>query len=355
MFSFLVLLQACGLGRTRAGSPARRSHRGRICLEILEDRVTPTSVTVKTLSSLPVPGRTDLVTLDQAIATVNRSSDTSNQINFQAGLSGTTILPRSESILNNVAITGNGSDSITISGGNAFNLFTVFTAYNVSITGVTMSNGATSSDGGAIDNSGTLTLTNDVLLNNSAQDGGAIWNYSSGTLILSGTTVEGNQANNKGGGIGSSGVVSINNSLITTNGAVMGGGLYNGTTGTLTLTMSSVSNNNSYGNGAGIYNLGTLNMTGGAIYFNQTINGYGGGLFNGSGSAGLTTVAIQDNSASHGGGFYANGGYVSLSTDCTLSGNHASYGTGNGGEVGLVGEYNWPNSATITDDVIVTV
>ena len=75
------------------------------------------------------------------------------------------------------------------------------TLENLTITG---GNAASEGTGGAIFNSGTLTLTNSTLSGNSANDGGGILNYSTATLTLTNSTLSGNSAFD-GGGIANTG------------------------------------------------------------------------------------------------------------------------------------------------------
>lgn len=123
--------------------------------------------------------------------------------------------------------------------------------------------------------------------------------------------------------------------------------------------------------GGGIFSAGTLNIMGGAIRNNQALggdsakydgaSGYGGGVYVGGGTAGLTGVALADNTArggaggegywvypsrgpryrvppgdggtGAGGGLYARSAAVTL-TECTVSGNKAVGGSGGGESYG---------------------
>jgi hypothetical protein len=349
MFSFLQLLNACGLCRKQNGS-AKRLCAVRPRLEFLEGRWTPTSVTVTSTNS------TGAGTLDAAIGTINGSSDPTNSISL-TGISGTINLPGQEIISKNVDITGPGAGSLTISrdttvGARQFRLLFINTSTTVTITGVTLANGVgpAGGSGGGLANFGTITLTNDDIYNNSAPDGGGLFNASTGSMTLSGTSVVTNTATNTGGGIVTNGNLTLSNSDVTNNSAVNGGGIYISSTGSASLSNNSyIGSNSASSNGGGVYNNGTFTMTGGSITENDT-SGDGGGLYNASGTANLTTVAITYNTANEGGGFYAAGGSLNLLTDCTLSNNSASV-VGDGGVVGANANYNWPTNAGITDDV----
>lgn len=112
--------------------------------------------------------------------------------------------------------------------------------------------------GGAIYNSGTLTLTNSTFSGNSAQkNGGAIFNSSSGTATVTNSTIASNTGVLGGGIFNSVGTLAVINSQILSNKALQsggddgGGGIRN--TGTLTVTNSTFSGNTAPG-GSGILN-----------------------------------------------------------------------------------------------------
>ena len=114
--------------------------------------------------------------------------------------------------------------------------------------------GATSG-GGLGNDGGTATVTGSILTGNSASSGGGI--YSTGPLTVTACLISGNNASSvSGGGIYASGTARISRSTVTGNAAGSGGGIYfsRGTPGTLTLEDSTVANNwvsSSTGNGAG--------------------------------------------------------------------------------------------------------
>jgi len=157
----------------------------------------------------------------------------------------------------------------------------------VSISGVTIRNGATLFDGGGIRHQGTLTITNSTISNNSAQFGGGI--AQQGVLVIMNSTISGNIATSGGGGIfTTSGLVKITNSTISGNtAAVMGGGI-NVYAGSLTIiTNSTISGNaagtvfagGSTGSGSAIMNFGVTTITNSTITgnTNEGINNNTGG------------------------------------------------------------------------------
>jgi CSLREA domain-containing protein len=212
--------------------------------------------------------------------------------------------------------------------------------------------GPLSSKGGGILSSGILTLTNVTLSGNSAgRDlengfGGGI--YNSGTTTLNNSTLSGNSATTNGGGIYNDGTAMLNNSTLSGNSASArvgfggGGGIYN-YAGTATLNNSTLSGNSAGGfGGGGIFNDGT----GTATLNNSTLSGNsvtyngGGGILN-RGTATLNNSTLSGNRSDDNGGAGGiyNTGTVTLTTS-TLSGNSA----GNGGGIVNLGTATLNNS-----------
>jgi CSLREA domain-containing protein len=148
-----------------------------------------------------------------------------------------------------------------------------------------------SSPGGGIFNSGTATLINGTVSRNHANgNGGGVFN--SGTMTLINSTVSGNSADGfGGGGISNSGILALTSSTVSENLARspgpntrgFGGGISN--SGVLTLTNSTVSTNGAFLDGGGIYNSGIANVFSSTITNNQADvefkgRGVGGGIFN---------------------------------------------------------------------------
>jgi hypothetical protein len=99
----------------------------------------------------------------------------------------------------------------------------------------------------------TLSLENLTIANGSAVDGVGIFN--AGTLTVTNSTISGNSAIMIGGGIHNEGTLTVTNSTISGNDALSGGGIHN--EGTLTVTNSTISGNS----GGGIdHNHGTLTL-----------------------------------------------------------------------------------------------
>ncbi|HZS00748.1 MAG TPA: CSLREA domain-containing protein [Chloroflexota bacterium] len=190
--------------------------------------------------------------------------------------------------INNVTlgIQNVSGSSIAIDGNHAVRVFDIgpTTAAQVTITGLTIQNGAAAAGG----------------------LGGGVRVGSGSTLVLTNTTVSGNAADGTGGGLFNAGTATLTNTTFSGNAAAGGGGLYNAATVTLTSTTLS---GNSAGSGGGLYNSGTATLT------NTTFSGnaasFGGGLFN-NGTATLTNTTFSGNAAASGGGGLLNNGTTTL-------------------------------------------
>ena len=137
-------------------------------------------------------------------------------------------------------------ENLTITGGNAASEGTggaIFNSGALTLTNSTLS-GNSAFDGGGIANTGTATLTNSTLSANSAYDGGGIANY--GTATLTNSTLSGNSSSGVeigGGGIFNSGTATLTNSTLSGNSANVGGGIDNVSSDTARLNNTIVGGN----------------------------------------------------------------------------------------------------------------
>ncbi len=197
---------------------------------------------------------------------------------FAPSLAGQTITVTSGpiTIKNNLVIDGLGASSLTISGEGTSQIF-VIDSGNVSISGVTFSGGL-ASQGGAIENSGDLTITNCVFSNNVAQDnpsldpkldsaGGAIENQGGGTLVVTGSTFTGNEA---------IGVATSSNDANAYGGAIenAAGATFNGTSDTFDAN-SATGGAGGGGFGGAVDNAGTATFVNSTIEENSVASGSG--------------------------------------------------------------------------------
>ena len=209
---------------------------------------------------------------------------------------------------------------VTVSGGGNSQVFQVDTGVTASISGMTITGGSTSGNGGGVyNNGGTTTLTGCAINGNSANNGGGVGSTAGGTTTLIECTVSGNSAST-------------------------GGGVYEGFNGTLTLTDCTVNGNSTGGYGGGLFAIyDTTTLTNCIVSGNSASTGAGLFINNGQsgGSTTLTNCTISGNSATGtAGGMFMVWGTTTLA-NCTLSGNMA------GGEGGAV--YNIYVNATLTN------
>lgn len=223
--------------------------------------------------------------LRQAILDANANPGP-DSIDFQDELAGTITLTSGElpQITEALTINGPGVFSIIVSGNHASRVFGISNGINVSIAGLTISDGQTSGDGGGIFSNGNLTLTNVVVSGcSSGLGGGGI--YSNGTMVITNCTLSDNHCdgdtNASAGGIFNGGSLTITASTLSNNSAFRGGGIFNvNGTGPLTMTNCTISANSAVNSGGGIYNFGAANISFSTFSGNSAGANGGGGIFN---------------------------------------------------------------------------
>jgi hypothetical protein len=154
--------------------------------------------------------------------------------------------------------------------------------------------------GGAIFNSGVLSITNSTVQSSTNRWGGGIGNGYGGVLYLHNSTVQNNRSSDiNGGGLINLGQATIDQSVISNNVAEsFGGGIANQEGGTLTVTNSTITGNRvEVDDGGGIYNRNsTTTVMSSTISLNSTPNiefGSGAGIANSGSRGGSATMSIQ--------------------------------------------------------------
>jgi hypothetical protein len=294
-------------------------------------------------SDCATPTNTDC-TLRQAIidANTNAGADT---IVFAAALSGSTITLTNDpqSINEAVTITGPGASQLTVDGDGSYRIFYIDPATAddpVSISGLTLENGYTTGNGGAIyNNDASLTLSSSVISNSTAYgyvQGGGVYSIS-GDVTINSSAITGNYAglptgSGRGGGIyTSSGDLTITSSTVSGNTAAnysidyngaYGGGI-NSDEGDLTVDRSAIYDNDAR-DGGGIYlNDGDLTMTNSTVTGNSAVSDDGGGVYTGNGSMTVTSSTVTDNYAGTYGGGLRGTGPTNTVQNSIVSGNTA--------------------------------
>jgi hypothetical protein len=279
--------------------------RNRLCLESLESRYVPSTVTNLADAG---PG-----SLRDALSTTPGGGT----VDFLPGLSGTIALTSAGlTISQDVDIAGPGAGRIIVSGDHRFRVFDINPGVTATITGLTIAGGrVTNDDGGGIRNAGTLHLSETVLTGNSVVlfgitgwnlGGGGIYNSGpSANLLITDSTinvnsvmfVDSNMYQCGGGGIYNfEGELTVANSMIAGNGVSFlgvggsdsgGGGICNsGVPAVLNVTTSTIVGNSSGGAGGGVYNGNGEEPVKATIAYStiryNSADVFGGGILNGS-------------------------------------------------------------------------
>ncbi len=279
----------------------------------------------------------------------------------------------------NMTIIGESRDSTIIDGQNTNQIFIISNGYNVTLTNLTLRYGlASNSNGGAIQNNGSsLTINNCALTNNMASRtadttavyGGAI--YNTGTLTITNSIFTGNTAVSGslndafGGAIYSTGSMTItgstftNNSVNSSSGTANddGGAIY--TNGNLNIDKSSFTSNIAGQDGGAIYSNSNLIITSTSFTSNtaaMTNEGAGGAICIGDRNIlgmilTITNSSFTSNRGLHGGALWTNAGNSTnpaTITNTTFTGNTGTHGgvIRNWGILNITGSNFTGNSAT---------
>ncbi len=274
--------------------------------------------------------------------TVNVGANGSIQNAVDAAVSGGTVnlaaatyREGSEIIVDKqIRLQGQGTASTTISGdangdGNAAGnradnhriLHLDSSADGTTLSGITFSDGITSSGGGGIENDAdNVTIENSVFSNNrvlgSGEDGGAIHTHGDG-LRIDNTLFTINVAEDDGGAIDiGNGSVEISNSIFADNGALNGdgGAIDIDPNGSLTIAASRFESNTAVGDGGAIYSEGRLQIDQTEFDGNLAVDEGGGIALAQSSDATIEDSRFISNSATRGGGIVALGNAASSLT-----------------------------------------
>lgn len=217
--------------------------------------------------------------LRAAITSANTAGGT-NTITFQSGVTGTITLTSGTlpAITNNLTIAGpSGSPGITIDGNHSVRILQVNTG--ATLQNLTFANASTNGAGGAISNSGALSIVDCTFSGNQAIDssggigeGGAIYSGVGTIVSITNSTFSGNQA------------------LETTSGFALGGAIFTEPGTALTITNCTFANNEASTSGT------TGQGAGGAIFADGTFLPITNSTFSGNQALGPRPVggAIVD-------------------------------------------------------------
>lgn len=305
--------------------------------------------------------------LRQAVIDVNAGGT----IMFDSDIDGNTITLNSEiAIDKNITIQGNGDENTIISGNDETQIF-VITDADVTIEDLTLTEGSSDMNGGAIWASGSVVMLSSVTVSDSeasgavaGEGGGGIW-FTDGETTIEGSLFTNNTADGAAGSggsilVGAGGTLTVENSTISDSFANRAGGGIESSAGTMVtldeVTLEGNSTGTNPGNGGGFHITGNGNATiMASMITNNEAGAEGGGLWNGSGMMtinGETEIsgnwAHGDGADQGGGGIYNLSGMVNISGDVEITGNQADGDAGSGG--GILNDVN--GKLTIEDTEI---
>ena len=193
---------------------------------------------------------------------------------------------------------------VTLDGGSAMGVLNVASGVTLKMTDLSVQNGSTSGDGGALYNAGTANIYGGTFSDNSARDGGALDNSSGATMSITGSTFARNHSEDsyRGGAVHNSGTMTITSSLfdsnsagISTNIGTSGGAIDNG--GTISISGSGFYQNRA-GNGGAVWTsttpAGSMSITNSSFLMNTA--GTGGAIDSHAGTTNISFSSFSQNS-----------------------------------------------------------
>ncbi len=242
-------------------------------------------------------------------------------------------------VTGSVEIDGAGTSSTTINADKEGQALLVQAGGALTIDGVTIRNGNSPAHAGGIENSGTLALLHDRLIDNVAVDpGGAIVNYATITALVDVRFVD-NASQSYGGALTNFGTVDVaNGDVFENNFAQNGAGAINNEGAINALDGTSFTRNRS-GYAGAIDNSGTIGDLSRDLFSKNSVYGYGGALVNVFGTvSSVSDDTFVGNSVSdplgQGGAIEQDNGNILTLADDTITGNQATTGAGIDNESG---------------------
>ena len=203
----------------------------------------------------------------------------------------------------NLTIRGDGAtlERSSAPGTPDFTMLEVAGHVDLAISKLTFTGDTTATYGGAIANSGTLTVTGATFSNNVAEDGGALENY--GVAAIAKSKFVNNHAGFNGGAVHNEGSVTVTDSRFSGNSAGnFGAGIFDGVEGNAAAITGSAFRQNKAEAGGAIYNEDVVRLTR-TVISGGSASGQGGGIYNDWGLT-VTSSKVLRNTAAAGGGIY---------------------------------------------------
>jgi hypothetical protein len=221
-------------------------------------------------------------------------------------------------ITSEIIVNGNGGtiERATNGGAPEFRLFQVISGGNLTLNNLTLMGGSLTDPHrptacGCIYNSGSLTLNHITLTNNRAGEAAGICNRVGATATISASSITNNVNTfvTDGGGIQNEGTLTLTDTLIASNAANRGGGIYNKSS--LTVLRSTFASNLSNLDGGGLYNDDGDVLLANSTFYGNTASGNGGAVFSVTQTTRYLTIinaTVYKNGADEGGGLFLPGG-----------------------------------------------
>lgn len=280
-------------------------------------------------------------------------TDSELSVNTAANIGGAIVVANASLTLTDSLILNNSAGA---QGGGIFNIRSENGTSTVTVNGSTFDGNTAATDGGALYNlAGIASIVGGKITGNSANYGGGISN-NGGTLVVNGTHFEDNVAQAFGGGISTfaGANTTVSNATFSGNTAATGAGIWNDATLAVEATTLdgnvAVYVNDDYLYGGAVYNEGSLTLTNSTVSNNESP--HGGGLTNNGGNVTISNVTFAGNKAAGLGGAILNYDSGTLTiTSSTISQNQADVGGGlwNGSGVGAGNNIIAGNSARTAD------
>ena len=201
-------------------------------------------------------------------------------IQFSLSTPAIITLTQGQLVIQNSALTisGPGAANLTINGNNAWRIFDIVTSTPVTLTGLTLQNGRTTLDGGAVRSRGALTVVDTVLKNNTAEaDGGAI--DVDGNLTLENSDIFSNTASGEGGGVNAFGALTkvTNGRFLNNQSGSYGGAIY--ANGAITIDGTDFISNSAQLYAGGVWAWSTATVANATFERNSALNMNAGAMY----------------------------------------------------------------------------
>jgi len=235
-----------------------------------------------------------------------------------------------------VAVVGHGGqDSVILDGDSAGQVLSYSNGVDdVRIEGLTLSNGSSSTYGGALylwENETVVLRDLTVTDSDSGQFGGGVFVYGGTDVTLDGLWFEGNFATSSGGGLTtySCDAVAATELTFIDNSSDSSGGGWNADYGYITASDLYFEGNYAADYGGGLSLGHGVDTITDSVFYDNEVDYQGGGVSLYSSEARLERVLIEGNLSPSGGGYsQINGGSLGTIVDSELTGNEASTGGG---------------------------